>query len=149
MALTPPSDFTPSQESHHALYQLSLDAYQGPLDLLLFLVRRQSLNIFDIPMAQICRDYLACLAQMEGLSLDVAAEFMAVAAELVAIKARMLLPRPPVAGEEGCDEEAGDPRAALVARLLEHQKSKQAAACLDGLPLLGRDVFAGPPVVGV
>ena len=144
----PPSDFTPSQESHHAIYQLSLDAYQGPLDLLLFLVRRHSLNIFDIPMAQVCRDYVACLAQMEGLSLDVAAEFMAMAAELVSIKARMLLPRPTAAADSRDDEEETDPRAALVARLLEHQKYKEAAANLDARPLLGRDVFAGVPVLG-
>lgn len=140
-----PSDYAPSQESAHALFQLTLDPFCGPLDLLLFLVRRHQLDIFDIPMARVCRDYLACLDEMEGLPLDVAAEFMAMAAELLSIKARMLLPRPQEGADADDEDALVDPRAALVARLLEHQKYRQAACELDGRLHLGRDVFAGAP----
>ncbi len=136
-----PKDYVPSLQSNHELYQVQLDAFNGPLDLLLFLIRRHELDIFDIPIGFICSRYLEYLNAMADLNLDVAAEFMYTASELLQIKSRMLLPKPEAADEE---QEEGDPRAELVARLLEYQKYRQAAEDLNTLPNLGRDVFARP-----
>lgn len=132
-----PKDYVPSAESSHALYQLATDAFEGPLDLLLFLIKRHQLDIFDIPMAFVCERYLDCLAVMEELNIDVAAEFLFMASELVHIKSKTLLPQEQEEGEQ-VDV---DPRAALVARLLEYQTYKEAANQLNTLPMLGRDVF--------
>jgi segregation and condensation protein A len=137
-----PKDYVPSAESAHELYQLELDAFEGPLDLLLFLIKRHHLDIFDIPIAFICARYLECLAYMEELNIDVAAEFLYMASELLHIKSRMLLPQDKAADS---DSEEADPRAALVARLLEYQTYKAAAEQLQELPHLGRDVFARTP----
>ena len=136
-----PKDYVPSLQSNHELYQVHLETFNGPLDLLLFLIRRHELDIFDIPIGFICSRYLEYLNVMADLSLDVAAEFMYMASELVQIKSRMLLPKPESTDEE---QEEGDPRAELVARLLEYQKYRQAAEELNSLPNLGRDVFARP-----
>ena len=141
-AIQIPTDYQPAPESGHALYQLNLDAFDGPLDLLLFLIRRHQLDIFDIPMAFICERYLEYLKVMEDLNLDVASEFMFMAAELLHIKSKMLLPKPVDVEDE---EEEGDPRADLVRRLLEYQKYKDAAEQLDQFHWFGRDIFGREP----
>jgi segregation and condensation protein A len=138
--LTIPKDYVPAAESAHELYQLQLDVYEGPLDLLLHLIRRHHLDIFDIPISFVCERYVAYLDAMRELSLDVAAEFMFMASELMHIKSRMLLPQ--AAAEE--EEEEGDPRADLVYRLLAYQTFREAAQQLGELPQLSRDVFAHP-----
>ncbi len=113
-----------------------LDAFEGPLDLLLYLIRRQNLDILDIPIADITRQYVGYIELMEELRYDLAAEYLLMAAILAEIKSRMLLPRPPQ-GE--ADEE--DPRAELVRRLAEYERFKKAAEDLDALPRLERDTM--------
>ncbi len=105
-------------------YQVKLDVFQGPLDLLLFLIRKKKLDIHDIPMALITREYLEYLDQKEQINLEREAEFLLIAALLIHIKSQMLLPRGAVA------EEDADPRQTLVDRLLDHQKIKAACAIL-------------------
>ena len=117
--------------------EIVLEAFHGPLDLLLYLIRRQNLDILDIPMAPLTRQYLEYVEMMRSTNLELAAEYLVMAAMLMEIKSRMLLPRPP-AVEQG--EE--DPRAELVRRLLEYERMKQAAYKLDALPQEGRDVIA-------
>ena len=117
--------------------EIVLEAFHGPLDLLLYLIRRQNLDILDIPMAPLTRQYLEYVEMMRSTNLELAAEYLVMAAMLMEIKSRMLLPRP-AAVEQG--EE--DPRAELVRRLLEYEKMKQAAHKLDALPQEGRDVIA-------
>jgi segregation and condensation protein A len=116
--------------------EILLDAFQGPLDLLLYLIRKQNLDVLDIPMAPLTRQYLEYVEMMRATNLELAAEYLVMAAMLIEIKSRMLLPRPPVVNEEE------DPRAELVRRLLEYEQMKQAAQRLDALPQAGRDVFA-------
>ena len=106
---------------------VKLEAYEGPLDLLLDLIRKQKVNIYDIPIAKITRQYLDYLRLMEELNIDVAGEFVLMAATLIYIKSRMLLPPDPTAPEE---EQEEDPRAELVQRLLEHEQFKNAAEML-------------------
>jgi segregation and condensation protein A len=119
-----PQDFEPSADA----YPVKLDQFEGPLDLLLHLIKKNEVNIYDIPIALITTQYLATLELMQEMDLDVAGEFLVMAATLIHIKSRMLLPRPETAaGAEG-DEE--DPRDALVRRLIEHQKYKAAAGLL-------------------
>lgn len=123
--------------------EVFLDAFEGPLDLLLYLIKRQNLDILDIPIAQITDQYMEYVEMMRELRLELAAEYLVMAAMLAEIKSRMLLPRP--AAEE---EEGDDPRAELIRRLQEYERFKQAAQDLDGLPRLERDVFpvhAGVP----
>jgi segregation and condensation protein A len=115
-------------ESSPDAYQVKLDAFEGPLDLLLHLIRKNEVNIYDIPIALITEQYLHYLELMQELDLDVAGEFVVMAATLIHIKSRTLLPRPPAEHEDGGVEE--DPREALVRRLLEHQKYKAAAELL-------------------
>ena len=110
-------------------YQVKLEMFEGPLDLLLHLIREHQLNILDIPMATITEEYLRYLALMQELDLDVAGEFLLMAATLIHIKSKMLLP-PDETVETETDEE-GDPRAALVDRLLEYKKFKEAAQTLS------------------
>ena len=117
--------------------EVILDAFEGPLDLLLYLIRRENLDILDIPMAPLTRQYLEYVEAMRSRNLDLAAEYLVMAAMLMAIKSRLLLPRPPAA--EAIEE---DPRAELVRRLLEYERFKRAAQQLDALPQLGRDVLA-------
>jgi segregation and condensation protein A len=117
--------------------EVILEAFQGPLDLLLYLIRKQNLDILDIPMAPLTRQYLEYVEMMRSKNLELAAEYLVMAAMLMAIKSRMLLPRPPSVAEE---EE--DPRAELVRRLLEYEQIKQAAQKLDAMPQAGRDVVA-------
>ncbi|MEW6322078.1 MAG: segregation/condensation protein A [Acidobacteriota bacterium] len=114
-------------ESQLDAIRIKLQTFEGPLDLLLHLIKKNEVNIADIPIALITEQYLEYLDLMQELNLDVAGEFLVMAATLIHIKSRMLLPRPP-ALEEGADEE--DPRDALVRRLLEHQRFKAAAELL-------------------
>jgi|ERR1700674_409678 len=111
-----------------------LEAFEGPLDLLLYLIRKHSLDILDIPMADLTRQYMAYVEIMRSTQLELAAEYLLMAALLIEIKSRMLLPRPPK--EEGPE---ADPRAELVRRLLEYEQMKAAALRIDALPQAGRD----------
>jgi segregation and condensation protein A len=117
--------------------QVFLEAFEGPLDLLLYLIRRQNLDILDIPIAEITRQYMKYIDVMSELQLELAGEYLLMAAMLAEIKSRMLLPRPPSA--EGGDEE--DPRAELVRRLQEYERFKQAAEDIDRLPRMERDTL--------
>jgi len=112
-----------------------LDAFEGPLDLLLYLIRRHSLDILDIPMAELTRQYMAYVEMMRSTQLELAADYLLMAALLIEIKSRMLLPRPRAEDEN----EPGDPRAELVRRLLEYERMKKAAFALGELPVAGRD----------
>ncbi len=112
-----------------------LDAFEGPLDLLLYLIRKANINILDIPMAPLTRQYLDYVEAMRSRNLELAADYLVMAAMLIEIKSRMLLPRPKVAGEAEVD----DPRAELVRRLVEYEQMKLAAAKLDALPQAERD----------
>ena len=114
--------------------EVILEAFEGPLDLLLYLIRRQNLDILDIPIAEITRQYLEYIDMMQDMRLELAAEYLLMAAILAEIKSRLLLPRPPV--EEGTEE---DPRAELVRRLQEYERFKRAAADIDALPRVERD----------
>ncbi len=113
-------------------YQLHLPVFEGPLDLLLHLIQREQLNIYDIPIALVTEQYLTYLATMRELNLDVASEFLVMAATLLAIKARMLLPKPEKT-EADEEEEALDPRQALVESLIEYRRFKEASARLKEL----------------
>jgi segregation and condensation protein A len=116
--------------------------FEGPLDLLLHLVREHQVDVFDIPIARITESYLATVERMRELDIDVAGEFLHMAAQLLLLKSRLLLPRTEVAEDAPADDaQAGDPRAELVRRLLEYQKYKAAAEDLAGRDLLERDVF--------
>ena len=115
--------------------EVFLETFQGPLDLLLYLIRKQNFNILDIPLADVTRQYLAYVDQIRKHNLELASEYLLMAAMLIEIKSRMLLPPKKV---EGADE-AEDPRAELVRRLIEYERMKLAAAGLDQLPVLGRD----------
>jgi segregation and condensation protein A len=115
--------------------EVFLEAFEGPLDLLLYLIRKQNFNILDIPMAGVTRQYLIYVEEIRNRNLELAAEYLLMAAMLIEIKSRMLLP--PKKAAEG--QEAEDPRAELVRRLLEYEKMKLAAAGLNALPQFGRD----------
>ncbi|MBP7501326.1 ScpA family protein [Aquabacterium sp.] len=115
--------------------EIFLETFEGPLDLLLYLIRKQNFNILDIPLADVTRQYLAYVDQIRKHNLELASEYLLMAAMLIEIKSRMLLPPKKV---EGADE-AEDPRAELVRRLIEYERMKLAAAGLDQLPVLGRD----------
>ncbi|MBI5446219.1 MAG: segregation/condensation protein A [Deltaproteobacteria bacterium] len=119
------------------IYKVRLDGFEGPLDLLLHLIRKSRFDIYDIPIAKILQEYLEVLDLLRELNLDVAGEFLVMAATLAQIKSKMLLPVPEDPAEEG-----EDPRAELVRRLLEYGRFRDAAADLEALPTLGRDVFA-------
>ena len=119
--------------------EVILEAFEGPLDLLLYLIRRQNLDILDIPIAEITRQYMGYIELLKELQFELAAEYLVMAAILAEIKSRMLLPRP-----SGDDEDEEDPRAELVRRLQEYERFKQAAEDIDDLPREGRDwVVAG------
>jgi len=115
--------------------EVFLEAFEGPLDLLLYLIRKQNFNILDIPMAQVTRQYLDYVDQIRVRNLELAAEYLLMAAMLIEIKSRMLLP----IKKTDTGEEAEDPRAELVRRLLEYEQMKVAAREIDALPQLGRD----------
>ena len=115
--------------------ELVLETFQGPLDLLLYLIRKHNLDVLDIPMAELTRQYIGYIEMMQRHRLELAADYLLMAAVLIEIKSRMLLPRPVKASEEG--EE--DPRAELMRRLLEYEQMKLAAQKLNELPQAGRD----------
>ena len=117
---------------------VKLEIFEGPLDLLLHLIKKNELSITDIPIATITEQYLSTLELMQGLNLDVAGEFLVMAATLIHIKSRMLLPP---GDDEDEEEEEGDPREELIRRLLEYQRFKEAAEELERRELLSRDVF--------
>ncbi len=123
--------------------QVFLEAFEGPLDLLLYLIRKQNFNILDIPMAGLTRQYLRYVDEIRAHNLELAAEYLLMAAMLIEIKSRMLLP--PKKTAEG--EEPEDPRAELVRRLQEYEQIKLAAARLNELPQLGRDVLRAQVVI--
>ena len=116
--------------------QVFLEAFEGPLDLLLYLIRRQNIDILDIPIAEITKQYVQYIEVMKELQLELAGEYLLMAAMLAEIKSRMLLPRPEVE-----EEEEDDPRAELVRRLQEYERYKKAAEDIGDLPRLERDVF--------
>lgn len=116
--------------------EVFLEAFEGPLDLLLYLIKKQNLNILDIPIAEVTRQYMEYVEIMKEMSLELAAEYLVMAAILAEIKSRMLLPRPE--NVEGIEE---DPRAELIRRLQEYERIKEAAEKLDVLPRHGRDTF--------
>jgi len=133
----------PLAEMPHDLYippdalEVFLEAFEGPLDLLLYLIRKENLDILDIPMAPLTRQYLEYVETMRSKNLELAAEYLVMAAMLMEIKSRLLLPRPPSA-----EPQEEDPRAELVRRLLEYERIRKAAAALDELPQAGRYVIA-------
>ena len=133
----------PVIELPHDLYippdalEIVLEAFEGPLDLLLYLIRKENLDILDIPMAPLTRQYLEYVEALHATNLELAAEYLVMAAMLMEIKSRLLLPRPPSA--EPIED---DPRAELVRRLLEYERMKKAAQAIDELPQMGRDVIA-------
>lgn len=122
-------------------YIVKLDVFEGPLDLLLHLIQKHEIDIFDIPMAFVTQRYLEYLDLMREMNLDLASEYLEMAATLILIKSRMLLPTPPAEDDTGTDDDGLDPREELVRRLLEYQKFKTAADELSARPLLGRDTF--------
>ena len=143
----------PFNELPHDLYippdalEVILEAFEGPLDLLLYLIRKHNLDILNIPIAEITRQYMEYIHLMKELRLELAAEYLVMAATLAEIKSRMLLPRPPA---EEAEEE--DPRAKLIRQLQEYERFKKAAEDMDKLPRLNRDIFAAnvaPPEVDV
>jgi segregation and condensation protein A len=140
----------PVQDGPEALdpnFRIELPNFEGPLDLLLHLIRKHELDILDLPIAFITDKYLEYLSLMEGLNLDIASEYLVMAATLAHIKSKMLLPRPPEDQDDEHVDEA-DPRAELIRRLLEYQKYKTVAADLGERAISGRDVFgrgAPPP----
>lgn len=115
--------------------EVFLESFEGPLDLLLYLIRKQNVNVLDIPMADLTRQYLGYVEMMRRTQLELAAEYLLMAAVLIEIKSRLLLPKPPA--QPG--QEAEDPRAELVRRLLEYERMKQAARGIDEHPLAERD----------
>lgn len=127
-------------------YHVRIENFEGPLDLLLHLIKKNEINIYDIPIALIAQQYLEYLSVMKELNLAVAGEFLVMAATLLHIKSRMLLPADETPDEE---EDGPDPREELVRRLLEYKQFKEAASQLDGRERLWRDMFAreaGPPI---
>ncbi|MEO0048581.1 MAG: hypothetical protein RLZZ410_1540 [Pseudomonadota bacterium] len=117
--------------------EIFLEAFEGPLDLLLYLIRKQNFNVLDIPMAEVTKQYLGYIEQIRRTNLELAAEYLLMAAMLIEIKSRMLLPMK----KADSDEEVEDPRAELVRRLLEYERMKLAAQELDKMPVLGRDFY--------
>ena len=140
---------TPVTELPHDLYippyalEVFLEAFEGPLDLLLYLIRRQNFNILDIPLASVTRQYLAYVEQIRRSNLELASDYLLMAAMLIEIKSRMLLP--PKRSADG--QEPEDPRAELVRRLIEYEQMKLAAARLEALPVIGRDFLRAQVVV--
>ena len=115
--------------------EIILEAFEGPLDLLLYLIRRQNLDILDIDVAEITRQYMGYIDLMASIQLELAAEYLVMAAMLAEIKSRMLLPRQTME-----EEQEEDPRAELIRRLQEYERFKKAAEDIDDLPRMGRDI---------
>ncbi|NLZ44581.1 MAG: segregation/condensation protein A [Clostridia bacterium] len=132
------------EEAAEPAYKIKLDVFEGPLDLLLYLIERAEIDIYDIPIAYITEEYLAYLRTIELLDLYYAGDFLVMASTLMQIKARMLLPRPPEILTENEEEEEEDPRRELVERLLEYKKVKEAAAALRAQEEKSSRVFYRP-----
>ncbi len=128
------------EENPLEIYRIELESFQGPLDLLLHLIKKNEIDIYDIPVADITNQYLAYLDMMRELNLDVASEFLVMASNLIYLKSRMLLPP----DEEDEEAEEQDPREELIRRLIEYQKYRKAAEEIGGRPVLGSDVFIRP-----
>lgn len=124
-------------------YRVKLEVFEGPLDLLLHLIKKEELDIYDIPVARITDEYLRYLDLLDSMNLDVAGEYLVMAATLTHIKSRMLLPP----AEDETEEPDEDPRADLVHQLVEYQRFREAAIALGERPVLARDVFRRDPVV--
>ncbi|MDD5232128.1 MAG: segregation/condensation protein A [Syntrophales bacterium] len=124
-------------------YEIKLDVFEGPLDLLLYLIRKNEIDIYNIPVAVITEQYLQHVEAMKSLNLDVAGEYLVMASTLLLIKSRMLLP--PDESDEQDAEEGPDPRAELVRQLLEYQSIKEASLNLSARTVLGRDIFKREP----
>ncbi len=124
---------------------VKIEAFEGPLDLLLHLIKKNEIDIHDIPMSLITAQYLEYLSLMRSMNLDIASEYLVMAATLVHIKSQMILPAPSSAGDGEEPEEVEDPRAELVRRLMEYERYKEAAERLGVRELLERDVFSRPP----
>jgi segregation and condensation protein A len=142
-----PAVVTDGPEALDPNFRIELPNFEGPLDLLLHLIRKHELDILDLPIAFITDKYLEYLGLMEGLNLDIASEYLVMAATLAHIKSKMLLPRPPE-DQDDDDADEADPRAELIRRLLEYQKYKTVASDLGERAISGRDVFgrgAPPP----
>jgi len=131
----------PTEPVQDSTCRVELPQFEGPLDLLLHVITKHELDIIDIPIGFITEKYLEYLSLLKIMSIDVASEYLVMAATLAHIKSKMLLPTPPPDQEDGLEEEQEDPRAELVRRLLEYQKYKAAAADLGDRSLLGADVF--------
>jgi segregation and condensation protein A len=127
--------------------EVLLEAFTGPLDLLLYLIKKQNFDILDIPVAEITRQYMQYIELMQVLEIELAAEYLVMAAILTEIKSRLLLPKP--AETQTNDDEMMDPRAELIRRLQEYERTKQAAQVLEQLPRLGRDVFLAMAEAGL
>ncbi len=132
-----PAAQTTASASNEADYRVSLPCFEGPLDLLLHLIRREQVNIYDIPITRICRSYLEHMEILQQLDFNLAGEFMVMASTLMYLKSVTLLP------SEEADKE-DDPRLPLVAQLIEYEKFKLAAHAIDSMPWLGRDIYARP-----
>jgi len=136
------AEHTEQFESHPDAYKIKLESFEGPLDLLIHLIKKNEVNVYDIPIALITEQYLSYIELMQELNLDVAGEFLVMASTLIHIKSKMLLPRPETAATDGEPEE--DPREALVRRLLEHQKFKAAAELLHERETMRSAQFTRP-----
>lgn len=126
-----------SLDFHHP-YKVDLEVFEGPLDLLLHLIKKNDVDILDIPVSLILEQYMNYLNLMEEMNIDLAGDFLLMASELAHIKSKMLLPS---YDQEDAEEEGEDPRSDLIQRLLEYQRYKEAAQELSGRPMLGRDTF--------
>jgi len=140
MIMAPKPQLDAEAYAHFTGYPVRVPVFEGPLDLLLYLLQRDQIDIYNIPIARITAQFLDYLSLLESLSLEVAGEFLVMAATLLEIKSKMLLPRPPAAEAE--DEDGPDPRAALVERLLEYRKYQAAAAGLGDRAEFQRLVFS-------
>jgi segregation and condensation protein A len=138
----PPFD---PEDRGDATYRVALPEFEGPLDLLLHLVQKHELSITELPVSFITEKYLEYLALMQVLQIDVASEYLVMAATLVHLKSKTLLPADPNQDDAEGEDELGDPREELIRRLLEYQKYKHAGEQLSGRALAGRDVFGRPP----
>lgn len=141
-----PRGYRPSESVREPLFRVEISDFAGPLDLLLYLIRKHEVDVLDIPIKFITLRYLEFLDELRALQIDVASEFLVLAAELTHIKSKMLLPaQEGIAVEDEVEEDGGDPRAELVRRLLEYQKYRDVAHQLDDRDILGRDVFPRVP----
>lgn len=133
------NDNADNSEGYDSLYKVKLEKFEGPLDLLLYLIKKSELDIYDIPIAIITKQYLEYIKLMKDLNLEIAGDFLVMASTLIQIKSSMLLP---TRNEENPEEEGEDPRAELIRRLIEYSRYKEAALVLNQQKLLGRELFA-------